>query len=157
MAVPTPRNPSRPVVSSSLAPGGSVSVVLSDSHDIVATSVLAVTPTGLRAIPHVGRADAASVVVGQLADESDTVLIAWSRARPDRNATVTLSIEQSGRVLAAVDVGPNIAADVPEQIVDARSAYVLRLRVRHGQLIPMVPPADAVVSLDSIARWLSAS
>jgi hypothetical protein len=155
MAVPTPHAAHRAVVARSLGAAGPVSVTLSDAHDIVATSVLTATTSGLRGIPHIGRADAACIVVGQLADDSDTVLIAWSRTRAPAASRVTLSIEQSGHVLADIDVGLNIAADVPDQIANACSVYVLRLSVRHGRLTPMVAPADAVVSLDGIARWLS--
>ena len=125
------------------------------NHDFAATTILGKFGHSLVALPHVGSGAAGRFVVGQTSQESDTVFIAWARGATNGAAPAEFSIEQSGLVIASISARRRIVADVPEQLSGVESAYVLWLSVRSGQLTVKMPPTNAIVSLESIAEWVT--
>jgi hypothetical protein len=134
-----------------------VTIRIGGEHDIVATTVICATAAGVSAVPTAGTTDARRIALGRLPDDSDTVLVAWSVAPPASAPPIDLVVEQRGWVLDVATAHANVAADVPEQVTGVQSVYVLRHRVRAGELSLMSPPPGSTVSLDSIVAWVAAT
>src|SRR6185503_738762 len=129
-------------------------VSIHGAHCIVASTVLERVGGAVQARSHCGTADASRIVIGDVRNDSDTVLIAWASASDMGGSPLLFRVVRNGLVLTEVSSTLYVAADVPSELGNVSSAYVLCLCVRAGELQTKVPPVGAIVSIVSIARWV---
>jgi hypothetical protein len=154
MAAPTPV-PSRSAYAA-IPPALSPFVIRADGHhDLAATTVLGRHGDAMVALAPVSSGAAGGFGVGQTNRDSDAVFIAWAHGASQGSPPVEFSVERDGLVVASVVARHRAFADVPAQLPGVEGAYVLWLSVRGGELTVKMPPPVAVVTIDSIARWVT--
>jgi hypothetical protein len=131
-----------------------VSVALGGSNQIVASQVLEATPEGVRARPQLVAADDGTIHLGMLTRDRDVVVLVWTKSPVASAGRLDVSLRQRNRPIANAHLTAHVAANVPRELGGAESVYVLRIGAGDDTLTHSTPPADAIVSLESVVAWL---
>ena len=132
----------------------SVSATFHDADDLMASAVLYKAHDGV--IPRITLAAPRGMIeVGDVTENDDIVVLVWSRSRASRAESKTVSIRTGPEQLADIVLTQHRAADTPAGLEHAQSVYILRIRVLGGELAFSVPPIGAIVSIDTVSRWMA--